>query len=79
MSCWNCVVACALYYGSLMPQSPLILPQALSASWANFIYHSFHWLFKSALRAACKSLLRFLGPSEVVRSGGARIWGRVIK
>lgn len=36
MSFWNCVVACTIYYGSLMPQSPLILTQAQLASLGQF-------------------------------------------
>lgn len=48
MSFWNCVVACTVYYGSLMPPSPLVLTHALLASLGQFYLPFFSLAFSAS-------------------------------
>lgn len=62
----NCVVACTIYYGSSMPQSPLILTQALLASPGQFYLLFFPLAFSG--RAEGSLVLSLLG------SLGSLVW-----
>lgn len=59
MSFWNCVVACTICYGSLMPRSPPILTQALFASLGQFYLPLFPVPFAANTKGSLA--LRLLG------------------
>ena len=80
MSSWNCIVACTIYYGSLMPQSPLIFTQVLFASLGQFYLLFFPLGFSCSTEGSLALFagLSSLNPHEMLRSGDARIQGRIL-